>query len=97
MKNREEYVQKVKSQLDQWNTEVARWEAEAKKVQGKLQQEYSLQLDQLRKKRDEALAEMHRVQGASADAWQQLMTGSDLAFKAMQEAVERARKAFEKR
>ena len=91
MINREEYVQKVKGQLDQWNAEVARWEGQAKKVQGKLQQDYSQQLDQLRAKRDEALAEMRRVQGASADAWQELMKGSDLAFKSMQDAVERAR------
>ena len=33
MINREEYVQKLKSQLDQWNSEAKNWEAKAKEAQ----------------------------------------------------------------
>jgi len=31
MSKRDEYVEKLKVQLDQWNTEVAKWEAKAHK------------------------------------------------------------------
>ena len=34
MITREEYVQKLKSQIDQWNTQMATWEAAAKGAQG---------------------------------------------------------------
>jgi hypothetical protein len=91
--NRDEYVQKLKSQIDQWNAQMAKWEALSQDVKNK----YLQQLDELQVRRDEALAEMRRIQGASADAWGDLMRGAEGAFKGMQEAFERARKAFEKK
>jgi len=33
MMNRDEYVQKLKSQLDQWNAESKKWEAKAQQAQ----------------------------------------------------------------
>ena len=47
--------------------------------------------------RDEAAAELRRIQSASAEAWTEMMRGTDAAFKSMQEAFERARKSFEKK
>ena len=32
MMSRDEYLQKLKSQLDQWNGEAAKWEAKSKTV-----------------------------------------------------------------
>ena len=97
MMNRDEYVAKLKSQLDHWNTEAARWEAKAKDAQAGMQAEYARQLEQYHKRRDAALAELRRVQGASADAWSEMMRGADAAFKSMQEAFDRARSKFEKK
>jgi hypothetical protein len=91
--NRDEYVQKLKSQIDQWNAQMAKWEALSQDVKNK----YLTQLDELQVRRDEALAEMRRIQGASADAWGDMMRGTEGAFKEMREAFERARKAFEKK
>jgi hypothetical protein len=91
--NRDEYVQKLKSQIDQWNAQMAKWEALSQDVKNK----YLTQLDELQLRRDEALAELRRIQGASADAWGDMMRGADGAFKQMREAFERARKAFDKK
>jgi hypothetical protein len=91
--NRDEYVQKLKAQIDQWNAQMAKWEALSADVKNK----YLQQLDELQVRRDEALAEMRRVQGASTDAWREMMRGTEGAFKQMSEAFERARKAFEKK
>ena len=93
MTSRDEYVAKLKSRIDQWNTEMAKWEASAKHAQEK----YAGQLEQLRERRDEALAEMRRLQGASMDAWREMMRGTEAAFKSMQEAFERARSHYEKK
>ena len=97
MMNREEYVAKLKGQLDQWNAEAAKWEAKAKDAQAGMQAEYARQLEQFHKRRDEALAELRRVQGASADAWSEMMRGADAAFRSMQEAFDRARSKFDKK
>jgi lipid II:glycine glycyltransferase (peptidoglycan interpeptide bridge formation enzyme) len=97
MMNRDEYVAKLKSQLDQWNAETARWEAKAKDAQAGMKAEYARQLEQFEKRRDEALAELRKVQGATGDAWSEMMRGADAAFKGMQDAFERARSKFDKK
>ncbi len=95
--NRDEYVQKLKSQIDQWNAETAKWEAKAKQAQAGMQAEYAKQLEQFRGRRDAAIAEMKRLQGASADALQDMMKGADAALKSMQEAFNQARSKFDKK
>ena len=91
--NRDEYVQKLKAQIDQWSAQMAQWEKASDEVKNK----YLQQLDEARVRRDEAIEEMKRLQGASADAWSQMMSGTEKAFKEMREAFERASKAFQKK
>ncbi|HEY2337711.1 MAG TPA: hypothetical protein VGI18_10150 [Burkholderiales bacterium] len=91
--NRDEYVQKLKAQIDQWNAQMVRWEQASAEVKDK----YLQQLDEARVRRDEAIEEMKRLQHASADAWMQMMKGAETAFAAMQGAFERAREGFEKK
>jgi site-specific recombinase XerD len=93
MINREEYVQKLKHQIEQWNAQMAQWEAMSRNAQDR----YLRQLEQFREKRDEAIAELRRLQSASVDAWADMMKGTEAAFKSMQEAFESARKKFERK
>ena len=95
--NREEYVAKLKSQIDQWNAEAAKWEAKARQAQAGMLVEYERQLAQFRTRRDEAMNEVKRLQSASADAWKDMMQGTDAAFKSMQAAFEKARSEFQKK
>lgn len=95
--DRDEYVQKLKTQIDKWNAEAGHWEAQMKAAQGKLREEYAKQLEQVKSRREEMLNQMKLLQNASADAWTDLMRGSDQAWKSMQEAFERARSHFEKK
>ena len=97
MMNRDEYVQKLKAQIDNWNAEAARWEERARKAQAGMKAEYERQLDNFRNKRDEAMTELRRLQGASADAWVEMMRGMEASAKSMQDAFERARKSFDKK
>jgi hypothetical protein len=94
---RDEYVQKLKTQLDQWNAEAAKWEVKAKQAQASMKGEYEKQLSQLHSRRDEALYQMKLLQGASLDAWQDVMKGADQAWKNMQETFNRAKSHFDKK
>ncbi|HEU4922537.1 MAG TPA: hypothetical protein VFT23_05640 [Burkholderiales bacterium] len=94
---REEYVAKLKSQIDNWSAEAAKWEAKAKEAQGGMQAEYERQLAHFRIRRDTAMNEVRRLQNASADAWKDMMQGADAAFKSMQAAFEKARSEFQKK
>jgi len=91
--NRDEYVQKLKAQIDQWNAQMSKWEMASQEVKNK----YLQQLDEAKVRRDEAIEEMKRLQSASADAWTQVMKGAETAFTAMQGAFEKARQGFEKK
>ena len=91
--NRDEYVQKLKAQIDQWNAQMAQWDKASEEVKNK----YLQQLDEARVRRDEAISEMKRLQNASADAWTQVLQGAETAFAAMQASFEKARKGFEKK
>jgi lipid II:glycine glycyltransferase (peptidoglycan interpeptide bridge formation enzyme) len=95
--NRDEYIAKLKSQIDQWNAEAAKWEAKAKQAQAGAQAEYARQLEQYRARREAAMGELKRVQSASADAWKDMMQGADAAFKSMRDAFEKARREFGKK
>ncbi len=97
MMHRDEYVQKLKAQLDQWNTEVRKWEEKAKTAQAGMAAEYQKQLESLRSRREEALYQMKLMQNASADAWSDLMRGTDEAWKNMREAFDKARSHFDKK
>jgi len=97
MTNRDDYVRKLKEQLDQWNAEVAKWEAKAKSAQTEAKAGYDKQLEVFRARRDEAMYQLHQVQVASSEAWMDVMKGADAAWKAMGEAFIRARSHFEKK
>jgi chromosome segregation ATPase len=97
MMTRDEYVQKLKTQLDQWNSEVAKWEEKAKSAQTKMKAEYEMQLKTYRSRRDEATTQLRQVQAASGDAWTDLMRGADEAWGKMREAFTNARSHFDKK
>jgi hypothetical protein len=97
MTNRDEYIQKLKSQIDQWNTEAARWEEQARNAQAGMKVEYERQLGNFRARSETALAELRRLQHSSTDAFSEMMRGADAAMQSMADAFERARRSFDKK
>ena len=96
MINRDEYVQKLKAQIDAWNAEAGRWEERMRKAQAGMKAEYERQMQNFRSKSDQAMAELRRLQAASADAWTEMMRGAEASMKTMQEAFEKARRSYDK-
>lgn len=97
MTSRDEFIEKLKSQLDQWNAEVARWEEKAKTAQAQMQAESAKQLAALRSQREKALDQLKQLQDASAAAWNDAMRGAEQAWKEMGDAWTKARSHFEKK
>lgn len=94
MSKRDEYVAKMKSQLDQWNADVAKWEAKAREAQAGARAEYEKRLEAFRQQRDHALPQLRKVQAAAGDAWMELVRGTDEAWARMREAFEKASSHF---
>ena len=97
MTNRDEYVEKLKAQIDHWNAEAVRWEEKARHAQAGIKAEYERQLESFRSKSEQAMAELRRLQAASLDAWTEMMHGAEASMKSMHEAFERARRSFDKK
>ena len=96
MDTREQYIEKLKTQLDQWNAEVKKWEAKAHDAQADMRGEYEKQLEEFRRQRDKAVEEMRHVQSAAGNAWLELMRSADDAWAKTREAFEKAQSHFHK-
>ncbi len=94
---REEYVNRLKSQLDRWNAQVDRLESQAKAATQELKARYARDLERVRSEREKALYQLKLLEGASATAWHELRHGADEAWARMREAVAQAATNFEKR
>ena len=94
---RDEYVSKLKTQLDRWNTDMGKWEAQARSAQAEARKRLEKDLEGLRAQREKALYQMKLLEGASATAWQELARGADEAWDLMRGAIDKARTHFEKR
>ena len=97
MISRDEYVNKLKTQIDHWNAEMAKWQAQAQNASKDYAERYAKQIEQFRAKRDEAMSELRRLQHASVDAWGDMMKGAESALKSWQEAFEKARRSFDRK
>lgn len=94
MMTREEYTDKLKQQLDQWNAEVAKWEAKTRDAQADMRATYEKQLEEFRRQRDAAMEQMRQVQNAAGDAWMSFIRTTDDAWARAREAFEKAYSQF---
>ena len=94
MTNRDEYVEKMKTQLDQWNAEIAKWEVKSREAQAEARAEYDKRLEALKQHRDQAMYQMKLLQAAAGGAWVDMMRGTDEAWARMREAFDKASSHF---
>ena len=94
MSTRSEYVEQLKNTLDHWNRDIAVWEAKAKLAKTDLTIEYEMQLEALRRHREEAMAKLKEIQASSGEAWNDLRAGADAAWESMRAAFDKASTHF---
>jgi len=91
---REEYIAKLKTQLDQWNAEMAKWESQAAGAQASMRAEYEKQLAAIHRHQDQAREQLRKAQAGSGDAWMGRSRGAAEAWAAMRKAFEKASVQF---
>ena len=94
---REQYVSRLKAQLDRWNAQASRLESQAEGAAKDLKARCAKDLERVRAEREKALYQLTLLEGASATAWHELRRGADEAWTRMREAVAQAATNFEKR
>jgi predicted trehalose synthase len=88
---RDAYVERLKSQLDEWNASIDRLEETARVAKSEAQLEYRERLATLRAKRDNLREKIGEVQKASEDAWEILKDGVEKAQSELKSALDEAK------
>lgn len=94
MNNRDEYLEKLKAQLGQWEHQTVAWEAAARAATAEAKTELEKQIGIMKSRADDLVYRTELLKGASAEAWQEVARGADEACKTMQDAFEKARFHF---
>ena len=94
MTSRDEYLEKFKSNLDEWNAEIDKLESNARNAQADAKAQYDKQLEALREMRDDAQTKFSEMQDATADAWDMMVQGTEKAWQVWGSAFESARSKF---
>ena len=94
MQNRDEYVEKLKTQLDLWNAEIGKWEIKAREAQAGARADFDKRLEAVRQQREQAMYQLRLMQSAAGDAWLDLVRGTDEAWAHMREAFDKASSHF---
>ena len=94
MTSRDEYLEKLKTKLDEWDAEIDKIESSARKAQADTKAQYDKQLETLREMRDDAQTKLSEMQNATAEAWDVMAQGTEKAWNAWFNAFEDARSKF---
>ena len=95
--NREEYVERMKKQIDEWNVKLAQWGGEVQKAQANVRTQYEAQISALEEQRDELVKHLQETRDASQTAWMEVSKGAESAWKTMQSSFEKAWSEFQKK
>lgn len=94
MSKRSEYVEKMKTKLDEWNADIDKLEARAKIAEAELKTDYQEQIAVLKRQRDEAKVKLKTLESASDEAWEDIKTGVEMAWSSLNSAVNSALSRF---
>lgn len=91
MTSRDEYLEKFKANLDEWNAEISKLEAKAREAQAEAKIRYDKQLESLREVRDDAQKKFIDLQNATTEAWDVMLQGTEKAWQTWVNAFDDAR------
>lgn len=96
MASRQEYIQSLHQKIDEWNADIDKLAAKKDQVEAESKLELQKQIDSLKGKRSEMEIELENLKNTGADAWEDVKSGVDLAWEAMNSAVKSAFSRFTK-
>lgn len=94
MSMKDEYLNKLKKQLDEWSADIDVLEVRARQADAEFQASYEAHLAALKTRRDEARVRLALLKNSADGAWQELRKGSDEAWESIKHALAEARKKF---
>lgn len=94
MSARDEYVRRMKAQMDAWNAEIDVLTVKAAGMATEVKKDIQEQIESLKSKQDIARLRISELQQAGESAMGDLRSGVELSLAAMGEAIDSARSRF---
>ncbi len=91
---RKAYEEKLDAQLEEWNAQIALFNARADKSKAEAKIEYRKTIEALQHKQDEARTKLHELKTASDEAWEDLKTDSEKVLDEVKAAFHSAVSKF---
>jgi hypothetical protein len=99
METKDSYTKKMKAKFDELND---KWQMERKKLEGRAQdakaevkKKFEEQMEVFKKNRDKMRHKLSQIDHAGEDSWKDIKKGVDTAWKALNEAIKKARSHFD--
>lgn len=94
MSTREAFIRRMQAKLEEWNAEIDTLSARADNVAADVGNEYHGRIESLKAKQAAARQKIEELQQAGESAWDDLKSGTELAWTAMGEAIDSAKNRF---
>jgi peptidoglycan hydrolase CwlO-like protein len=94
MSNREEYIHKMQTKLEEWNSEIDTLTTKAGDVTADVKQKYREKIESLKEKQAEARQKIEELQQTGESAWGDLKSGMGVAWTGMGKAIDTAKSRF---
>ncbi len=96
LENREAYIRKLKAKIDEWNAEIDKLAAKAKRVKAEKEIEYHDQIEALRGKRGEVEEKIAELRKGGEATWEDLRKNVDRSWEALKEGYAAAKARYER-
>lgn len=94
MSTRDEWVEKMKSKIDEANAEIDRLRDKSNKTSRDAQSQYQEYVDDLKQKRERAEQRLQELRNSSESAADDLRQGAENAWESIKNSVTAARNKF---
>ncbi len=91
---RDAYIKKYKAQLDEWNAELNKLEAQAQKATADARLKFDEEMEQLNNRLAEGRETLQKIQSANEAALKDLMDGAQSMWDTFEEAFKKARSRY---
>ena len=87
MANREEYIEKMKAQLDEWNADLKKLEARLAEASDATRERLEPYLENMRDARDAATKKLGELRSSGETSWESLQAEAEHVWKVFKQSV----------
>jgi hypothetical protein len=87
MTNRDDYVEKMKAQLDEWSTEIGKLEEKLSAASDATKEKLAPHLEKARAARDGVAAKLTELKNSGESSWESLQADVEHVWKTFKQSV----------